>query len=416
MEVKEGYKQTEVCVIPEDWDVKKLGEIADIRSGGTPSTNQQQFWDGDVFWCTPTDITALNGHKYLRDTSRKITQIGLKNSSAEMIPANSIVMTPRATIGECAINTVPVSTNQGFKNLVPFDYVDAEFLYYLLLTQKRGFIGLCAGSTFLEIGKVQLNAFEIQLPITKAEQTAIAAVHSDIDALIQSLEKLIANKRRIKKGGMQGLLKLQEGRGVRKLGGVADSTVRWSFTGGPFGSNLKSSDYTYGGVRIIQLQNIGDGDFINDYEVYTSEIKANELISCNIYPRDIILSKMGDPVARACIIPDFHKRYLMCSDGIRLAVDTKNYNTYFIYIYINSPQFRILAENASTGSTRKRIGLKELRKLEFCCPNLSEQTRIAAILSDMDAEIAALETKLAKYKQIKQGMMQELLTGRIRLI
>jgi type I restriction enzyme S subunit len=106
---------------------------------------------------------------------------------------------------------------------------------------------------------------------------------------------------------------------VKKLGEIADSTVRWSFTGGPFGSNLKSSDYTDDGVRIIQLQNIGDGDFINDYEVYTSEKKANELISCNIYPRDIILSKMGDPVARACIIPDFHKRYLMCSDGIRLA-------------------------------------------------------------------------------------------------
>ena len=203
--IKQGAMQ-KLLKPKEGWVVKKLGEVADIRSGGTPSTNQQQFWDGDVFWCTPTDITALNGHKYLRDTSRKITQIGLKNSSAEMIPANSIVMTSRATIGECAINTVPVSTNQGFKNLVPFDYVDAEFLYYLLLTQKRGFIGLCAGSTFLEIGKVQLNAFEIQLPITKPEQTRIAAILSDMDAEIAALETKLAKYKQIKQGMMQELL------------------------------------------------------------------------------------------------------------------------------------------------------------------------------------------------------------------
>lgn len=90
---------------------------------------------------------------------------------------------------------------------------------------------------------------------------------------------------------------------VMPLSDIADSKVRWSFTGGPFGSNLKSSDYVTRGVRIIQLQNIGDGKFKNDYEIFTSKEKADELISCNIYPGEIILSKMGDPVARACIIP-----------------------------------------------------------------------------------------------------------------
>ena len=106
----------------------------------------------------------------------------------------------------------------------------------------------------------------------------------------------------------------------------------------------------------------------------------------------------------------------MCSDGIRLAVDEKRFNTYFIYTLINSQEFRTRAANAGTGSTRKRIGLTELRGLELRCPFLSEQIAIAAILRDMDAEITALEHKLTKARQLKHGMMQELLTGRIRLI
>jgi type I restriction enzyme S subunit len=215
---------------------------------------------------------------------------------------------------------------------------------------------------------------------------------------------------------MQELLRPKDGWTPTCLGDIADPNQRWSFTGGPFGSNLKSSDYTDEGVRIIQLQNIGDGEFKNDYEVYTSRQKADELLSCNIYPGEIILSKMGDPVARVCIIPAHDQRYLMCSDGIRLAVYQKRFNTYFIYTVINAPDFRTKAANAGTGSTRKRIGLTELRNLELLCPPLPEQTAIAEVLSDMDTEIAALEEKLAKARQLKQGMMQELLTGKTRLV
>lgn len=189
-----------------EWEVRRLGEIVDIRGGGTPSTTQPQFWDGDIFWCTPTDITGLNGFKYLTDTSRKISSQGLKSSSAEMIPANSIVMTSRATIGECAINTVPVSTNQGFKNFISLGYVDVEFLYYLLLTQRQGFISLCGGSTFLEIGKTQLAVFEVTLPATKTEQTAIAAILSGMDAELTVLDAKLAKVRTIKQGMMHELL------------------------------------------------------------------------------------------------------------------------------------------------------------------------------------------------------------------
>lgn len=190
----------------EEWTVKRLDQLANIRSGGTPSTTVSRFWDGDIPWCTPTDITRLGGGKYLLDTSRQITSEGLSNSSAELIPVNSVVMTSRATIGECAINLKPVTTNQGFKNFVPFEDTDVNFLYYLLQTQKQRFIQLCAGSTFLEIGKTQLAAYKVHLPSTKVEQTAIAEVLSDMDAELAALEARRDKTRFLKQGMVQELL------------------------------------------------------------------------------------------------------------------------------------------------------------------------------------------------------------------
>jgi len=188
------------------WELVRLSDIADIRSGGTPSTARPDFWDGHVPWCTPTDITALEGAKYLRDTRRKITDSGLKASSAEWVPAGSVVMTSRATIGECAINVLPMTTNQGFKNLVPRAEIDVEFLYYFMTTQKERLVALCGGSTFLEIGKTQLTSFEIRIPGTKAEQVAISTILAEMDSELQALTVRLTKARQIKQGMMQALL------------------------------------------------------------------------------------------------------------------------------------------------------------------------------------------------------------------
>lgn len=195
-----------------------------------------------------------------------------------------------------------------------------------------------------------------------------------------------------------------------KIKDTANINDRYSFTGGPFGSDLKSEDYTANGVRIIQLQNIGDGVFKNKYKIYTSEEKADALHSCNIYPNDIILSKMGDPVARAVIMPNLSPRYVMASDGIRLAINRGKFDTKFIHDTINSVPFRNQAELNSTGSTRKRIGLTQLRELIFIAPPLPEQQKIAAILTSVDDVIEKTQAQIDKLKDLKTGMMQELLT------
>ena len=194
----------------------------------------------------------------------------------------------------------------------------------------------------------------------------------------------------------------------KRLIDTADKKIRWSFIGGPFGSNLKSSDYVENGVRVIQLQNIGDAEFFDNYKIFTSKEKADELLSNNIYPGDIILSKMGDPVGRACLIPKFHDRYVMCSDGIRLAVDENSYSKYFVYLLINSVQFRSLVEKTATGSTRKRIGIDDLKNLPLYVPEKEEQQKIADCLAAIDALITAQTQKRDALKTHKKGLVQQL--------
>ncbi|WP_286708079.1 restriction endonuclease subunit S [Psychrobacter sp. UBA2514] len=200
-----GFKQTELGQIPEDWEVRKLNQISDVKSGGTPSTSDSSYWNGSILWCTPTDITALKSQKYLSNTLKKITKAGLENSSAELLPIGSIVMTSRATIGECAITTKNISTNQGFKNFICFDNTNNEFLYYNLSNSKNRLVQLCSGSTFLEISTTQTRNFEISVPSIQ-EQTAIATILSDMDTEIQALQQRLDKTRDIKQGMMQQLL------------------------------------------------------------------------------------------------------------------------------------------------------------------------------------------------------------------
>ena len=200
----------------------------------------------------------------------------------------------------------------------------------------------------------------------------------------------------------------------RKLIDTVDTNIKWSFTGGPFGSDLKADDYTEEGVRIIQLQNIGDGSFLNSYAIYTSEKKADKLLSCNIYPNEIILSKMGDPVARACKMPLSDKRYVMASDGIRYVPDETEHSKDFLFFSINHPSFRKQAIINSTGSTRKRIGLAELRNLKFNIPLKQEQEKIASFLTSVDTKIEQLTKKEALLSSYKKGVMQKIFNQEIR--
>ena len=296
-----------------------------------------------------------------------------------------------------------------------------DWIYYLLNTID--FSLYVKGSGIPHIYYSDFKNENIAVPKPN-EQQKIASCLSSLDELITAHNQRLKLLKDHKKGLMQNLFP-QEGEKVPKIrfrefekDGVwvekslidtADKKIKWSFTGGPFGSNLKASDYTSEGIRIIQLQNIGDGEFNDEYKIYTSTEKADELLSCNIYAGELILSKMGDPVGRACIIPDKLNRCVMASDGIRLVVNETKYSKYFVYSLINSKHIREAIENKATGSTRKRIGLDELRNVELLVPkSLTEQTEIASCLSALDELISVQAEKIDQLKLHKKGLIQGL--------
>lgn len=199
---KTGFKMTEIGFIPEDWEVRKIGEIADVIGGGTPSTNVSCFWNWSIEWFTPTEIGIS---KYVYTSKRKITDDGFKNSSAKILNEGTILLTSRAGIGDLAILKKKACTNQGFQSLSPKKDTDSEYIYYLMLTKKNSLLEKASGSTFLEISPNSVRSILIQFP-SKKEQQLIAKTLSDTDELITSLYELIDKKQKIKEWAMQELL------------------------------------------------------------------------------------------------------------------------------------------------------------------------------------------------------------------
>ena len=164
------------------WPVATIGEVCEVVSGATPKTGKPEFWDGNVPWVTPKDLSEL-GQKYLSDTPRQITRAGLKSCSARMLPAQSVLFSSRAPIGLVAINTLPVCTNQGFKSLVPrFDLVSPDFLFWWLKTHEKHIQSKGRGATFKEVSKKIVEDLQIPLP-PLAEQKRIAGILDTADAL-----------------------------------------------------------------------------------------------------------------------------------------------------------------------------------------------------------------------------------------
>ncbi|MDU9719242.1 restriction endonuclease subunit S [Helicobacter pylori] len=180
---------------PSNWQRVRLGDVAEIIGGGTPSTQITSFWNGSINWFTPTEIGIT---KYVYKSQRTITPLGLKKSSAKLLPIGTILLTSRASIGDCAILKVVATTNQGFQSLIPLEKINNEFLYYLILTLKNKLLELASGSTFLEVSPNKIKNLLIPLPPLN-EQIAIANILSDLDRYLYSLDALILKKESVKK-------------------------------------------------------------------------------------------------------------------------------------------------------------------------------------------------------------------------
>lgn len=172
------------------WKSYTVGELAEVIGGGTPSTQNSDYWDGDIYWFTPAEINS----KYVHSSNRKITVNGLNNSSAKLLPKGALLLTTRATLGACSINNqdIPVCTNQGFQSLVCNDFVDNEFMYYVVTTNafQKAMVQMASGSTFLEISSKNLKSITVNLPSLE-EQQQIATLLSSLDEKINCLKQRV---------------------------------------------------------------------------------------------------------------------------------------------------------------------------------------------------------------------------------
>ncbi len=402
--------------IPNDWEVRHLDDFGPIVSGGTPSTAVSEYWNGPIAWCTPTDITRTDGIT-ISETEKSITDAGLKNSAAVVLPTGSLLLCTRATIGDSKINNIPMATNQGFKNIIPYKETCIKYLYYLLQTKKKEMLEKATASTFAEISKSALCEIALQTP-KRTEQEKIAEVLSDIDSLIEKLKKIITKKKNIRQGTMQILVT-----GKKRLKGFSKDWIKINLSKS---SRLKARigwqglttaeyldegySYLITGTDFKDGQIYWNGCHYVDYDRYAQD--PNIQVSNG----DLLLTKDGT-IGKVAYVTGL-KRPATLNSGVFLVKPvTDAYTAHFMFYVLESSVFKDFLQQLSAGSTINHLYQKDLVKFElFVPPTKEEQEAIAGILFDMDSEIHKLEEKLSKIQKVKQGMMEELLTGKVRLV
>lgn len=387
--IETRFKDTEIGKIPEEWEVKDIGEICQIVGGGTPSTDNPKFWNGQIQWFTPAELS--DNIKFASKSERTISEAGLNNSSAKLLPKGTILLTTRATIGIASILLNSAATNQGFQSLIVKPNNDVEYIYYLVHTLRKEMERRASGSTFKEISPSNLSSIQCAIPPYK-EQRRIAKSLSNVDALIAAVEKKIEKKKLIKQGAMQQLLTGKkrlpgyEGEWVEKrLGDLLEYEQ-------PIKYIVKSTDYDENGIPVLTAGK----SFILGYTNEETGIYSNL------------------PVI---LFDDF----LTCSRYIDFKFKVKSSAVKMLYLKDSRYNLRLIYELMQTidfpALDHQRYWINQFSKLKVLLPSdPSEQRAIASILSNMDSEITALERKRDKLKELKQGMMQQLLTGKIRLV
>jgi type I restriction enzyme S subunit len=410
-----GYKQTEMGVIPEDWDVVNLKLLSSDIGDGIHST-PKYIDSSKYFFINGNNLS--NGRILITQDTKCISK-----NEYELLKKNldntTILMSINGTIGNLAFfNNETVILGKSAAYIKLLQRIDKIFIYYMLqhTSIKKFYDNELTGTTIKNLSLSSIRITPIPIPPSKSEQTAIATVLSDTDALIEQLEKLITKKKAIKQGAMQQLLTGKKRWGfsgeweVKKLGEIGETY------GGLSGK--KKSDFGGGKYPYIPFMNIMSNPVIDlqyfDYVNIRGDEKQNKAIKGDLFFNGS--SETPEEVGMCSVLQgDIPNLYLnsFCF-GFRLNKDLKTDGLYLSYFF-RSPMGRQLIFSLAQGATRYNLSKINFMKLKIPYPNPVEQTAIATVLSDMDAEIVSLEKKRDKYIMLKQGMMQQLLTGRIRI-
>lgn len=417
MELRPGYKHTEAGVIPVDWDARKLGELVAFRTGpfgsalhksdytndGIPVVNPMHIIDGQIF---PTRTMT-------------ITESAAKKMSDFRLKRGDVIIGRRGDMGRCAVvraDHIGWLCGTGSMIIRPLPGFDSDFLSRVLSSQSvvATIEASSVGSTMINLNQGTLSGLVIQAP-PFPEQRAIADALSDVDALINGLNQLIAKKRDVKKAAMQQLLS-----GQTRLPGFSgeweycrlDELGTWK---GGMTPSMKNPSYwregtvpwiSSGDVKSVRLTTTG----------FSVTAFAVKLGTTTLLPANSIVIVTRSGILRKYLPVSMNMIPMAINQDIKALIpNEKVIPSYLLHTLIGSGD-EILARCLKSGTTVESIEFPWLKAFIVPIPPLAEQTTIATVLSDMDAELAALETRREKIRDLKQGMTQQLLTGKIRLI
>ena len=373
------------------WEQRKLGDIADIVGGGTPSTGNQSYWDGDIDWYAPAEIAD---QIYANSSQKKITGLGYENSSAKMLPPGTVLFTSRAGIGKTAILTRKGCTNQGFQSIVPHrGELDSYFIFSRTEELKRYGELVGAGSTFVEVSGKQMAVMELMMPPTMREQQTIGGFFQQLDHLITLHQRKFEKLTNVKKSMLEKMFP-QNGSSYpeirfkgftdpweqRKVQGVAD---RFDNLRIPVAANLRVHGTTpYYGANGIQDYVEGfthDGEF-----VLVAEDGANDLKN---YPVKCVNGR---------IWVNNHAHVLQGKAGIA--------DNSFLAFAISQSDI----ESLLVGGGRAKLNAETLMSIEFRLPCLQEQYRIGEYLTQLNHLITLHQRELEKLQNIKKSMLEKM--------
>ncbi len=410
--------ETLESMLPEDWDAVVLGDYAQIYRGGSPRPIQDYITTSDkgINWIKIGDVDA--GAKYIDSTEEKIIPEGVSRS--RMVYEGDLILSNSMSFGRPYIMNIEGCIHDGWLVIQKYDKTFyKDYLYYALSSEltMQQYITMAAGSSVQNLNKEKVS--KVLLPCPQIpEQKKIAEALSSIDSLITDLHKLVQKKKDIRQGTMQMLVT-----GKRRLDGFEGEWVKINLAKN---SKLKARigwqglttaeyldegySYLITGTDFKDGQIYWNGCHYVDYERYAQD--PNIQVSNG----DLLLTKDGT-IGKVAYVTDL-KRPATLNSGVFLVKPITNaYTAHFMFYVLESSVFKDFLQQLSAGSTINHLYQKDLMKFDlFVPPTKEEQEAIADILFDMDSDIHKLEEKLSKYQKIKQGMMEDLVTGKVRLI
>jgi len=346
----------------EGWEKKKLGEMCEVFNGGTPDTTKKEFWDGSILWITPKDMGRMKSI-YVDDTERKITEAGLKNSSARILPINSIVISSRAPIGHLAINTRPICTNQGCKGLVPKDELITQYLYYFLKDSVQLLNDLGTGATFKEISGTKLGNVKIPIPPLPIQQQIV----SELDALSDIIIK--------KKQQLEELHKLAQATFYNIFGDPVSNEKGWEkccinsvckFTQGiQIGVEQQFTEKDDNCNRFLRIS-----DYTQDCEFrYVRENNSKYIVKED----DVVIVRYGASAGFVGI----NKTGVLANNLFKLNHDREALNNLFLYSQLQSEHYKSFILKVAFGAAMPALSFTVFKDFEIIIPPLTLQNQFS---------------------------------------